>query len=61
MFFRWCGICPKETKRSTLHASEDSDSYEFFVLGGVLKITHGEIVPRMGRSMVILPLDCLNG
>ena len=32
----------------------------FFVLGGVLKITQGDTVLRIGRSMVIVPLGCLN-
>ena len=54
-------MCPKKTKRSDFYASEDSDSYEFFVLGGILETTRGEIVLRMGRSMLILPLDYLNG
>ena len=53
-------MCPKKTKRSNFHKSEDSDSYEFFILGGVLKTIRDETIMRMGRSMMILPLGCLN-
>ena len=44
-------MCPKETNRSNFHVVEDSNGYEFYIVGRVLKITHGEILLKMGRSM----------
>lgn len=61
MFFKWRDMCSKETKGSNFQTQEDSDGYEFYVIGGVLKTTLGKTVLRIGRSMVILPFDCLNG
>ena len=60
MFFEWCDTCPKEAKKSNFQLPEDSDSYELFIVSGVLKITHGEIILRMGRKMVVLSLGYLN-
>ena len=52
-------MCSRKTKRFNFQPPEDFDSYKFFVLGGVLKITHGETVLRMERNMVILYLIAL--
>ena len=41
--------------------SKDSDDYDFYVTGRVLKIKYGKTALKMGRNMVILSLDCLNG
>ena len=61
MFFKWRDMCSKETKGSNFQTHEDSNNYEFYATGGVLKTTQGKIILRIGRNMMILPLGCLNG
>lgn len=47
-------------KESNFHALEAFDGYEFYIIGGILKITHDETALRIGRNMVILAFGCLN-
>ena len=54
-------MCTKETKESNIRVPKDSDGYEFYIASEILETRYDEIVMGMGRSIMILPLNCLNG